>query len=190
MNIVVFVLILLFNQLQREIDLADNNVKYDDNRMLHHGQLPETVPQADLQKYAGKWFEIASFPTSFQKDCFCSTAEYSNTGKGYVKVFNACRKGSMQGRPSSINGKAFPVEGSGNSKLRVQFFWPFRANYWIVGLADDYSYAMVSGPSRKYLWILCRQPNMDEQTYQSVLAALRNNGFDLSRLKRAVQGCE
>jgi apolipoprotein D and lipocalin family protein len=154
------------------------------------GQIPETVPQVDLQKYAGKWFEIASFPASFQKNCFCSMAEYTATDKGYVKVFNTCRKGGLNGKRSSISGKAFPVAGSGNSKLRVQFFWPFRADYWIVGLADDYSFAMVSEPSRKYLWILCRKPQMDETTYQSILGALRDNGFELSRLKQTDQGCE
>jgi len=154
------------------------------------GQVPATVPSVDLQKYAGKWYEIAAFPNSFQKNCFCSTAEYTLTEKGYVKVFNACRKGALNGKISSITGKAFPVAGSENAKLRVQFFWPFRADYWIVGLANDYSYAMVSGPSRKYLWILSRKPQMDEVTYQSILEALRNNGFDLSRLKRTAQTCE
>lgn len=154
------------------------------------GQVPTTIQQVDLQKYEGKWFEIAAFPTSFQKNCFCSTAEYTNTDKGYIKVLNACRKGEINGKISSIAGKAFPVANSGNTKLRVQFFWPLRADYWIVGLADDYSYAMVSGPSRKYLWILGRKPQMDEITYQSILAVLLNNGFDLSRLKRTEQTCE
>jgi len=154
------------------------------------GEVPATVHHVDLQKYAGKWYEIASFPTPFQKNCFCSTAEYTITGKGYVKVFNACRKGGFNGKVSSITGKVFPVAGTEKAKLRVQFFWPFRADYWIVGLADDYSYAMVSGPSRKYLWVLSRQPQMDEATYQSILAALRNNGFDLLRLKLTEQTCE
>jgi apolipoprotein D and lipocalin family protein len=154
------------------------------------GDIPKTVSMVDLQKYVGKWYEIAKFPNSFQKNCFCSTAEYTLTDKGYVKVFNACRKRGLNGKTSSVTGKAFPVAGSNNTKLRVQFFWPFRADYWIVGLAGDYSYAMVSGPSRKYLWILSRNPQMDDATYQAVLESLRNIGFDLSRLERTVQTCE
>jgi apolipoprotein D and lipocalin family protein len=154
------------------------------------GDIPKTVSKVDLQKYAGKWYEIARFPNSFQKNCFCSTAEYTLTDKGYVKVFNACRKGGLNGKVSSITGKAFPVVGSSNAKLRVQFFWPFRADYWIIGLADDYSWAAVSGPSRKYLWILSRSPQMDEAVYQHVLLMLRENGFDLSLLERTQQRCE
>jgi len=152
--------------------------------------IPKTVHNVDLQKYAGKWYEIARFPNSFQKNCYCSTAEYTLTDKGYVKVFNACRKGGLTGKISSITGKAFPVSGSDNTKLRVQFFWPFRADYWVVGLADDYSWAAVSGPSRKYLWILSRSPKMDEVIYQQILQKLRENGFDLSPLIRTVQQCE
>jgi apolipoprotein D and lipocalin family protein len=154
------------------------------------GDIPKTVSKVDLQKYAGKWFEIARFPNSFQKNCFCSTAEYTVTDKGYVKVYNACRKSGLNGKVSSVKGKAFAVAGSNNTKLRVQFFWPFRADYWIVGLADDYSWAAVSGPSRKYLWILSRTPQMDEAKYQQVLLMLRNNGFDLSPLVITEQKCE
>jgi apolipoprotein D and lipocalin family protein len=152
--------------------------------------IPKTVSKVDLKKYAGKWYEIAKFPNSFQKNCFCSTAEYTLTDKDYVKVFNACRKGGLNGKATSITGKAFPVVGSDNTKLRVQFFWPFRADYWIVGLADDYSWAAVSGSSRKYLWILSRSNQMDEAVYQQVLMFLRENGFDLSLLERTQQKCE
>jgi apolipoprotein D and lipocalin family protein len=150
-------------------------------------QNPPTVTDViDLQKYAGKWFEIASYPMSFQKNCYCVTADYSLTNKGYVKVFNSCRKGSVKGKVKSITGKAFPVNGTNNVKLKVQFFWPFKADYWVIDKADDYSWAVVSGPSRKYLWILCRTPEMQKETWQSIAGRLVNNGFDLSKLKMMV----
>lgn len=154
------------------------------------GDIPKTVSQVVLQKYAGKWYEIAKFPNSFQKNCFCSTAEYTLTDKGYVIVFNECRKGGLNGKVSNITGKAFPVAGSNNTKLRVQFFWPFRADYWIVGLAGDYTWAAVSEPSRKYLWILSRSPQMDETTYLTILMMLHENDFDLSPLEKTEQICE
>jgi len=107
-------------------------------------QNPPTVTDAiDLQKYTGKWFEIASYPTSFQKDCNCVTAEYTLTGKDYLKVRNSCRKGSVNGKVKSISGKVFAVKGTNNVKLKVRFFWPFRADYWIIHKADDYSWAVV-----------------------------------------------
>jgi apolipoprotein D and lipocalin family protein len=150
-------------------------------------QNPPTVTDAvDLQKYCGKWYEIASYPMSFQKDCYCVTADYTLTDKGYVKVFNSCRKGSVNGKLKSITGKAFPVKGTHNVKLKVQFFWPFKADYWIIDKAEDYSWAVVSGPSRKYLWILCRQPDMQKETWQFITNRLQKNGFDLGKLKMMV----
>jgi apolipoprotein D and lipocalin family protein len=147
-------------------------------------QNPPTVTDSiDLQKYSGKWYEIASYPMSFQKDCFCVTADYTLTDKGYVKVFNSCRKGSVNGKVKSISGKAFPVKGTNNVKLKVQFFWPFKADYWVIDKADDYSWAVVSGPSRKYLWILSRKPVLQKETWQYITDRLVKNGFDLSKLK-------
>jgi apolipoprotein D and lipocalin family protein len=74
-----------------------------------------------------------------------------------------------------------------NAKLEVQFFWPFKGNYWIVDLGPDYEYAVVGHPARKYLWILSRTPRMDEATYQAILGRLREQGYDLSRLERTLQ---
>ena len=111
----------------------------------------ETVDRVDLAEYAGKWFEIASYPNSFQKNCTCTTAEYTPTQKGYVIVENRCNRDSINGKASYIKGKAFVTKNSGNAKLKVQFFWPFRGKYWIINLADDYSYAVVSEPKRKFL---------------------------------------
>jgi apolipoprotein D and lipocalin family protein len=147
---------------------------------------PTTADSIDLQKYTGKWYEIASYPMSFQKDCFCVTAEYTNTEKGYVKVYNSCRKGSVNGKIKSITGKAFPVAGTNNAKLKVQFFWPFKADYWVIDIAEDYSWAVVSGPSRKYLWILNRTPDMQKETWQYITDRLVENGFELTKLKLMV----
>ena len=150
-------------------------------------QTLETVPNVDLNKYAGKWYEIASYPQRFQKGCHCTTAEYTLSEKGYVIVENRCNKDSLNGKQSYIKGKAFVEKGSGNSKLKVQFFWPFKGKYWIIDLANDYSYAVVSHPNRKYLWILSRTPEMNENVYQQILTRLKEKGFDLTKLQTTKQ---
>ncbi len=142
----------------------------------------QTVPKVDLKKYSGKWYEIASFPQIFQKGCHCTTAEYTLSNKGYVIVENRCNRDSINGKESYIKGKAFVEKDSSNAKLKVQFFWPFRAKYWIIDLADDYSYAVVSHPNRKYLWILSRTAKMDNTIYQQIISRLKEKGFDLSKL--------
>lgn len=140
------------------------------------------VSSVDLKQYAGKWYEIASFPQRFQKGCNGTTATYTLHPDGYVVVENECFKDSLTGPKSRIKGKAFVVPNTGNAKLEVQFFWPFRGKYWIIDLAPDYSYAVVGHPNRDYLWILCRTSIMDENIYQNILEKLKNKEFDISRL--------
>jgi apolipoprotein D and lipocalin family protein len=151
------------------------------------GQSVTTVPFVDINKYAGKWYEIASFPQRFQKGCNATTAEYTATDKGYLIVENRCNKGSLNGKQSYIKGKAFVEKNSGNAKLKVQFFWPFRAKYWIIDLADDYSFAVVGHPNRKYLWILSRTPIMNQEVFQQILDRLRYMGFDITKLQLTEQ---
>ncbi len=147
-----------------------------------------TVEKVDIQKYMGKWYEISSFPNSFQKGCNCTTAEYE-LKDDYVIVTNTCRKDSVSGKISQATGKAWAVEGSNNSKLKVSFFWPFKGDYWIVDLAGDYTYAVVGDPKRKYLWILSRSPKMDEKTYDHILQNLTKKEFDISKLRKTEQNC-
>lgn len=149
----------------------------------------KTVSHVDVKRYTGKWYEVASFPQRFQKGCHCTTAEYTLSDKGYIVVENRCNRDSIKGKQSYIKGEAFVQKNTGNAKLKVQFFFPFRAKYWIIDLADDYSYAVVSHPSRKYLWILSRTPQMNETTYNAIISRLKENGFDLSRLQKTEQKC-
>ena len=152
-----------------------------------HSQTLQTVPSVDLKKYVGKWYEIASYPQWFQKGCYCTTAEYTLSEKGFVIVENRCNKDSVNGKQSYIKGKAFIEKDSGNAKLKVQFFWPFTGKYWIIDLADDYSFAVVSHPDKKYLWILSRTPKLDDVIYQQILSRLKEKGFDLLKLKITTQ---
>ena len=152
-----------------------------------NAQTLETVPYVDLNKYSGKWYEIASFPQRFQKGCHCTTAEYSLSEKGYVIVENRCNRDSVNGKQSYIKGKAFVEKDSGNSKLKVQFFWPFTGKYWIIDLDEDYRYAVVSHPNKKYLWILSRTSKMDDTIYQQIISRLKMKGLDISKIKKTEQ---
>mgnify|MGYP002395963983 CR=1 FL=1 len=147
----------------------------------------ETVENVDIDKYMGKWYEIATIPQKFQKGCHCTTAEYNLTKEGFVKVVNSCRKDSVNGPISRIEGKAFKTNDP--AKLKVQFFWPFKGKYWIIDLADDYSYAVVGHPNRKYLWILSRKPVMDNDIYNSILESLKKQDYNINLLVKTDQNC-
>lgn len=140
------------------------------------------MARVDLARYAGTWYEIARFPNRFQRDCFGSTATYTLRPDGRVTVVNECRKGGADGPLSSVRGTARVVDPQTNAKLKVTFFWPFSGDYWIIDLGEQYEYAVVSGPDRKYLWILCRTPAMDPDRYRALVASLQTRGFDVGRL--------
>jgi apolipoprotein D and lipocalin family protein len=146
-----------------------------------------TAIDINLERYAGKWFEIASLPNTFQRGCSCTTAEYIIRPDGVVRVINTCRK--EDGTIDRIEGKAFVVEGSSNAKLKVQFFWPFRGDYWILERDEAYSYAVVGVPSRKYLWILSRSTTMQDGQYNQIVGRLQNQGFDTAKLQKTVHTC-
>ena len=148
----------------------------------------QTVALVELPRYMGKWYAIASLPAWFQKNCFCVTAKYS-LEKDHVKVVNACRKGAPDGPLKVSTAKAFVVPHTGNSQLKVQFFWPFKGDYWIIALDDDYRYAIVGHPCKKYLWILSRTPAMDEKTYDMLVETARSKGYDVEKIERIPQGC-
>jgi apolipoprotein D and lipocalin family protein len=150
----------------------------------------DTVPTVDLERYMGKWYEIASLPQRFTKGCHCTTAEYTlNKEAGYVEVYNSCRKDSPSGKVSDVKGKAFPVEGSNNSKLKVQFFWPFKGDYWILELDPDYRYVLVGSPDREGLWILSRTPTLEEVTYTRLELLASSKGFPVEQLQLMDQRC-
>ncbi len=147
----------------------------------------DVVDKVDIQKYIGKWYEIARLPFSQQEGCSCTTAEYEIIDLTTLRVINKCIK---EGELDDANGKAFVVEGSNNAKLRVQFFWPFRGDYWVIELDEEnYQYAVVGTPSRKYMWILSRSPKMDGQIYNTLIEKSKAKGFDVSKLIKTQQDC-
>jgi apolipoprotein D and lipocalin family protein len=152
----------------------------------------QTVEHVDIDRYLGRWYDIASYPASFQKGCRCTTADYEIVpGKKYIRVINRCVK--FKGNRSKISiarGKAFIVDGSNNARLKVQFFWPFKGDYYIIGLADDYSWAIVGHPQRKYLWILSRESFMPSETYDQILGLIKRKGYDINKLVKTPQNCD
>jgi len=149
------------------------------------------VEHVDLERYAGLWYEIARLPNRYQDRCAGEvTAEYRLREDGRIDVVNACRDAS--GDVVRVEGVARRSEsGSETGKLEVRFapailsFLPFVwGDYWILELAEDYSYALVGGPSREYLWILARSPDLPDSLYRSLLESAAAQGFDVERVQK------
>ena len=147
----------------------------------------KVVDSVDLSRYLGKWYEIASYPAWFQRGCTASTAEYTMLTDGKIRIINRCHKSRPDGPLKESVGKAEVSDDQTNAKLKVWFFWPFKGNYWIIDLDNDYRWAVVGEPKRKYLWILSRTPTIDQTLYRNILSRLPSKGYDPSKLKRTPQ---
>jgi apolipoprotein D and lipocalin family protein len=144
----------------------------------------EVVPHVELEKYLGKWYEIAHLPAKFQEGCNETTATYTLSKDGSISVLNQSIK---NGKMKQAKGKAKVVDKKSNAKLKVTFFWPFYGDYWIIALGNDYDYAVVGTPNRRYLWILSRTPRMDDKLYSQLIEYAKSKGFDINRLIKTLQ---
>lgn len=146
----------------------------------------ESVPGVDLARYAGRWFEIGSFPMFFQRQCLGdTTAEYALKPDGEIAVTNRCR---TENGFDEARGNAWAAEAGINARLKVSFFWPFRSDYWVIGLDSDYRWAVVGNPNRKYLWILSRTPELPKAQLDEALKAASRQGYDLGQIRYTRHG--
>ncbi|MDQ7798949.1 MAG: lipocalin family protein [Candidatus Edwardsbacteria bacterium] len=157
--------------------------------MAQKQELPplQTVPKVDLNRYLGTWYEIATIPQRFQKGCTAVSATYTLRPDGKISVLNECCKDSLNGRYKAAKGKAWVTDRLTNAKLKVQFFWPFSGDYWIIELDSNYQYAVVGHPGRKYLWILSRNRKMDDPLYNDLMERIKNHGYELSAIIKTPQ---
>ncbi|KAI5675989.1 hypothetical protein M9H77_06939 [Catharanthus roseus] len=154
----------------------------------------EVVKGLDLQRYMGRWYEIASFPSRFQPRNGTNTrATYTLNPDGTtVHVLNETWS---DGKRGSIEGTAYKADPkSDEAKLKVKFYVPpflpiipVVGDYWVLYIDNDYQYALIGQPARRYLWILCRSPHMDDETYNMLVEKAKGEGYDVSKLHKTPQ---
>ncbi len=148
----------------------------------------ETVDHVDLERYMGRWYEIALIPNWFEKKCVSgATADYSLMKNGMVRVVNRCMTSNGL---SEVVGVAWVVDKESQSKLKVSFFplaryfkW-FGGDYYILFVDKNYTFAVVGSPSLKYLWLLARETTVSSSAYQTFLAVAKKNGYDIEKIIR------
>lgn len=148
-----------------------------------------TVKNVDLQRYSGRWYEIARFPNRFEKDIVCVTANYRVKENGKIEVINKGRPEKDIKRTKTAKGTAWVPDKDFPGQLKVSFFWPFAGKYYIIALDKNYQYVLVGDPSRKYLWILSRTKTLPEEIYTRLLKIAKENGFDTLKMIRIIQNC-
>jgi len=169
--VLAFCLFLLIS-CQPQLDIAQMNI----------------VENVDFEKYAGKWYEIGRFPHRFEKDLVGVTAEYIINSNGSISVINQGYKNSFDGKLKIAKGRAKKVGTDNKGHLKVSFFLWFYSDYLILELEqENYSYALIGSSSPNYLWILAREPEMEENTYNMLLEKARERGYDISKVEKVLQ---
>ena len=150
-----------------------------------------TVNSVDLTRYTGQWYEISKIPNRFQKQCARgTTAQYSLRDDGRITVVNRCVK--ENGKLDEAEGIAKIVPDSGNAQLKVSFVsllgWrPFWGDYWVIGLDEDYRWAVIGTPNRKYGWVLGRTPTLPEEDMAQIYEIIGRNGYDVESFEPSPQ---
>lgn len=141
-----------------------------------------TVPNLDIDKYLGTWYEIERFDHSFERGLDGVTATYSLKENGKIKVLNQGYKTAKNGRLSKATGKAKIPNPNDPAKLKVAFFLFFYADYFVLELDEDYQWAVVGSTSDNYLWILSRKPYLNDDIHKELLERISARGYDTSKL--------
>ncbi len=153
----------------------------------------QTVASLDLQRYLGRWYEIAKYPMWFQRKCNSNTsAEYILNADNNVTVINQCKR--EDGGFEKAEGISRQIGNVNSPKLEVRFapawlsIFPFVwGDYWVIDIDKDYTLVAVSEPRREYLWIMSRTPTVEAEAYQALIKRLEAKGFDISKLERTSQ---
>jgi len=146
------------------------------------------VDRLDLQRYLGRWYEIARFTKGFERNIVGTTAEYSLRPDGRIQVVNSGFRDGVDGPYTEAKGVAWVPDARRPAALKVSFFWPFAGDYLVFGLdQESYSWALVGSDSRDYLWFLARTPEVSDELYGQMRQMAQDQGYDLSRLDKVPQ---
>jgi len=142
-----------------------------------------TVDDVDLERFMGDWYVIASIPTFIEKDAFNAIESYQLDDDGTVATTFKFNKGSLDGPLKQYNPRGFIRDKQSNAVWDMQFVWPFKAEYRIIFLSEDYSQTVIGRTKRDYVWIMARKKIIPDEEYEKILKFLRGQDYDLNNLR-------
>ena len=147
----------------------------------------ETVEHVELQKFMGDWYVIANIPTFIETNAYNAVESYALNDDGNIQTTFTFRKGGFDGPRKQFNPTGFIVDKQSNALWDMQFIWPFKAEYRIIYLDDDYQTTIIGRSKRDYVWLMARTPVISETHYQSLLSFIAEQGYDVSRVRKVPQ---
>ena len=146
-----------------------------------------TVEYVDLDRFMGDWYVIANIPTFIEKDAYNAVETYRLDPDGTVATTFKFNKGSADGPLKEYHPRGFVRDASNNAVWGMQFIWPFKTEYRIIYLNNDYTTTVIGRTKRDYVWIMARTPILAEDEYQAILNFLQEQGYSLDKLQKVPQ---
>ncbi|MDH3532285.1 MAG: lipocalin family protein [Gammaproteobacteria bacterium] len=147
----------------------------------------QTVDKVDIERFMGDWYVIANIPTFLEKDAYNAVESYRLDDDGTIATTFTFRKGSFDGKRKEYNPRGFIVDTESNALWGMRFVWPFKGDYRIVYLNDDYTQTVIGRQKRDYVWIMARTPEISAADYDRIVAFVESIGYDISKLQRVPQ---
>lgn len=149
------------------------------------GSYQKTVPNVDLNRFMGKWYVIASRPTSFEEGAFNAIEKYTyNSEKDRVDIDFSFNKGSLTGPLKTMPQTGYIIDKVNNSYWKVSPFWPLKFDYLIIDLDKDYQWTVIGVSDQKYIWVMARKPVLTEDAYNAILSRIEKLGYDYKGMKK------
>jgi apolipoprotein D and lipocalin family protein len=146
-----------------------------------------TVPSVDLNRFMGDWYVIANIPTFIEKEAYNAVESYRLAEDGTIETTFKFNKGGFDGPLKTYNPRGYVRDEKSNAVWGMQFFWPFKAEYRIIFLNEDYSTTVIGRTKRDYVWIMARQPAISDEEYDFILNFLQEQGYDISKVLKVPQ---
>jgi len=143
-----------------------------------------TVPYVDLNRFMGDWYVIANIPTFIEKDAHNAVESYRLAEDGTIDTTFKFNQGGFGGPPKTYNPRGYIQDEESNAVWGMQFIWPFKAEYRIIFLSEDYTTTVIGRSKRDYVWIMARAPVISDAEYAAILNFLKEQGYDISKVQK------
>ena len=147
----------------------------------------KTASQVDIDRFMGDWYVIANIPTFIETGAHNAVESYKLNKDGTVATTFTFRQDSFDGEQKSYHPTGYITDTQSNAVWGMQFIWPFKADYRIVYVSNDYTQTIIGRLKRDYVWIMARSPSISEGDYQKLLQLIKDQGYDLSKVKKVPQ---
>jgi apolipoprotein D and lipocalin family protein len=146
-----------------------------------------TVKSVDLERFMGDWYVIANIPTFIEKGAHNAVESYRLAEDGTIETTFTFNKDAPNGPLKVYTPRGFLQDKSSNAVWGMQFIWPFKAEYRIIYLNEDYSQTVIGRTKRDYVWIMARAPQIPDADYARILDFLESEGYDIQEIKKVPQ---